>query len=145
VTKLSLNRIIQGNWKIILTLALILLAGWQLFSSKINSSISKQEAIDTAIEIASMSRPEISGAQITPYNIILERMTLAKAVKHINSSNGVAAGYDPDMTVWFVQMEGIWSDEFPRPQGFPTPVPYHHYAVILDANTGLDIEVSASP
>ena len=92
-----------------------------------------------------MSRPEMSGAQITPYNITLERMTLEKAVKHINSRSEIAAGYDPDMTVWFVRMEGIWLDEFPRPKGFPTPVPYHHYAVILDSKTGLDIEVSASP
>jgi hypothetical protein len=145
VTKLPLNQIIHGICKIIFTLALILLTGCQLFSSKFNSSISKQEAIDTAIEIASMSRPEISGSQITPYNITSERMTLEKAVKHIDSSNEVAAGYDPDMTVWFVRMEGIWLDEFPRPEGFPTPVPYHHYAVILDAKTGLDIEVSASP
>jgi hypothetical protein len=42
-------------------------------------------------------------------------------------------------------MEGIWLDEFPRPEEFPLPAPYHHDAVILDAKTGLDIEASASP
>jgi len=145
VTKLPLNQIIQGSCKIIFTLALSLLTGCQPFSSNSNSPISKQEAIDTAIEIASTSRPEVSGAQITPYNITSEQMTLVRAVKRLYRKNEVAVGSDPQMTVWFVRMEGIWSDEFPRPGGFPIPVPYHHYAVILDAKTGLDIEVSASP
>jgi hypothetical protein len=72
-------------------------------------------------------------------------MTLNEAVKLIDSKSEVAVGYEPDMTVWFVKMEGIWLDEFPRPEGFPTPVPYRHYVIILDAKTGLDIEVSASP
>ena len=134
----------QRNCRIIFTLALILLTGCQLFSSNSNSFISKQQAIDTAVDIASTSRPEISGAQRTPYNITSERATLERAVKHFDSRNEVGVGYDPHMTVWFVRMEGIWLDEFPRPEGFPTPVPSHHYAVILDAKTGLDIEVSAS-
>lgn len=109
------------------------------------SYISNQEAIDVALEIASSSRPEISGAQIPPYNITAEQMTLNEAVKHINPSNEVAVSYDPNMMVWFVTMEGIWLDEFPRPEDFPTPVPYHYYSVILDAKTALEIEISASP
>ena len=121
------------------------LVGCKSMIKESQSHISNQEAIDVALEIAASPRPEISGAQITPYNITAEQMTLNEAVKHINPSNEVAVGYDPNMMVWFVTMEGIWLDEFPRPEGFPTSVPYHRYSVILDAKTGLDIEISASP
>ena len=71
-------------------------------------------------------------------------MTLEEAVRQINPENAVAVGYDPNLRVWFVTMEGIWTDEFSRPEGFPTPSPYHHYVVILDAKTGVEIETSVS-
>lgn len=129
----------------IVVLALIAFTSCKPLSGTSDLYISKQGAIDAALEIASMSRPEISGAQITPYNITAEQMTLDEAVKRINGKNEVPVAYDPDMTVWFVSMEGIWLDEFPRPEGFATPVPYRHYTIILDAKTGLDIEVSLSP
>lgn len=72
-------------------------------------------------------------------------MSLEDAVKQIDPENGVAARYDPNMKVWFVTMEGLWTDEFPRSEGLPRPLPYHHYVVILDAKTGLGIEISVSP
>jgi hypothetical protein len=146
VLRISLHPLLRGYRKVNFVVALTVISFTSckpLFDT--STYISKQEAIDAALEIASTSRPEVSGAQVTPYNIALEQMTLDEAVKHINSKNEVAAGYDPDMTVWFVRMEGIWLDEFPRPEGFPTPPRYHHYAVILDALTGLGIEVSVSP
>lgn len=134
---------IRGIFNIVI--ACVLLAGCNLKIVTSGTYISKQEAIDAALEIASTSRPELSGAQVTPTQITAQQMTLDKAVKQINPEHEVAVGYNPDMIVWFVKMEGIWLDEFPRPVDFPTPAPYHHYAVILDAKTGLGIEVSASP
>lgn len=109
------------------------------------SYISKQEAIDVALEIASSPRPEISGAQITPHNVIAQQMTFDEAVKKINQNHEVPSGQNPNMIVWYVTMEGVWYDEFPRPEDFPTPIPYHRYTIILDAKTGLDLEILASP
>jgi hypothetical protein len=107
--------------------------------------ISEQEAIDAALNIAAMSHPEISGSQVTPSNIHAEQMSLGKAVKRINENNNVAAGYTPDGMVWLVTMDGIWLDEFPRLTDMPTPVPYRHFLIILDAKSGLEIETAARP
>jgi hypothetical protein len=109
------------------------------------SYINKQEAIDMALEIASSPHPEISGAQITPHNINAQQMTFDEAVKKLNENNEVPSGQDPNMIVWYITMEGIWQDEFPRPEDFPTPTAYHRYTIILDAKTGLYLEISASP
>ena len=147
MSTLPFNQILPGDCKIVFSaaLALIVLTSCKPLSEPSDSYVSKQAAIDAALEIASIPRPEISGSQVKPSNIKAEQMTLNEAVKHKNPSNEVAVGYDPNMMVWFVTMEGVWLDEFPRPEDFPTPVPYHHYSVILDAKTGLDIEISASP
>ena len=108
-------------------------------------SISEQEAIAIAIKNASMSSPGLSGAKIPPENVHAEQMTLAVAVKRLTGNDDVGAGYDPNMTVWLVSMEGIWTSEFPRPTGWPTLQPYHHFAVILNAKTGEEIGSSARP
>jgi len=120
VTRISLNQILHGNCKVIFTvvLTLIVLNSCKPLSETSDSYISKKEVVDTALEIASTSRPEISGAQITPYNITSEQMTLNEAVKHIDSKDEVAVGYNPDLTVGFVRMEGIWLDEFQDRRAF---------------------------
>ena len=124
-------------------LTILLLFGCARESRVTDNSISKQEAIDIALKITSMSRPEISGSQVTPSNVHAEQMTLGEATKRIRENNDVATGYTPDMLVWFVTMDGIWLDEFPRPKDLPTPEPYQHFIVIIDAKTGLEIECSA--
>ena len=78
-----------------------------------------------------------------PTNIHAEQMTLAPAAKRLWDNTDVGVGYDPNMTVWLVSMEGIWTDEFPRPTGTPTPEPYHHFAVVLNAKTGQETGSSA--
>lgn len=112
-----------------------------------DSFISKQEAIAVALEIASTSGPEISRPQEKPSNIRAEQITLAEAVNRINKNNQPANRYDPNMTVWFVTMEGLWLGEMSAPGVVPTPepVPYHHYLIILDAKTGLELESSLLP
>ena len=107
--------------------------------------ISEQQAIEIAIKSASMGRPELSGAKIPPKNVRAEQMTLAAALKRVMGDVGVPAGEDPNMMVWVVSMEGIWTDEFPRPTGIPSPEPYHRFSVILNAKTGAEMGSAASP
>src|SRR5262245_3505413 len=134
------------TWRCIFALFMILfLSGCSKGSSTTKDRISEQEAIDTALKSASVSRLEISGSQVTPSNVHAERMTLGEAVKRIDEKNSVAAGYSPDMLVWLVTMDGVWLDGFPRPTDLPTPEPYQHFIIILDAKTGLEIESSARP
>lgn len=149
MTSLLFHQILHGNRKVVLalTLAMIFLVSCRPLPETSDSYIGEQEAIDAALEIASMSHPEISGPQVEPYSISAQQITLAEAVKRINEKNQVSAGADPKMIVWFVTMDGLWLGEMTAPGVSPTPepVPYHHYTIILDAKTGLDIEVSISP
>jgi len=109
--------------------------------------ISEQKAIDMALELAASSRPEISGAQVVPSNISAKQMTLNEALKRINKGDAVPDSYDPQLPVWFVTMDGLWLGEMSVPGAAltPQPAPYHHFAVIMDAQTGLEIEDSISP
>ena len=126
-------------------LMVLLLSGCSKESNTADEGISKQEAINAALKSASMSRPEISGSQVTPSNVHAEEMTLGEAVKRINENNGVAAGYSPDLLVWLVTMDGVWLDEFPRPTDLPAPEPYQHFIIIIDAKSGLEIQSAARP
>lgn len=126
-------------------LIMLLLSGCKQGSNVPDKGMNQQKAIDAALKIASMSRPEISGSQVTPSNVHAEQMTLGKAVKRIQEDNSVATGYDPEMLVWLVTMDGIWLDEFPLPTGMATPEPYHHFTIIIDQKTGLEIESSGHP
>jgi hypothetical protein len=147
VNILPINQILHGNCKIVFTLVLIVLASCKPFSSTSNSYISKQQAISAALEVASTSGPEISGPHEEPSNISVQQMTLDEAVKKIGEHNQPATGYEPNMIVWFVTMEGLWLGEMSAPGVVPTPEPvlYHQYAIIIDAKTGLEIESSLSP
>jgi hypothetical protein len=135
----------SSHWRAVFTLGLIFLMSCKGSFTSSDVYISKEEAIDAALENAMMTQPEISGPQEKPSNINAEQMTLAEAVKKINEQNEPAAGYDSNMMVWFVSMDGIWLDEFPRPADFPTPAPYRHYVVIVDAKTAQTIESAAFP
>ena len=132
-------------WQCLISLTILLLSGCAQESRVTDNSISKQEAIDIALKIASMSQPEMSGSQVTPSNVHAEQTTLGEAIKRIRENSDVATGYTPDMPVWLVTMDGIWLDEFPCPTDLPTPEPYRHFIIIIDAKTGLEIEGSARP
>ena len=129
------------TWAYCLVLLIVLL--FSGCSKASNKGISEQKAIDAALKSASMSRPEMSGSQVTPSNVHADQMTLGEAVKRIDENDDVAARYSPDMLVWLVTMDGIWLDEFPRPTGLPTPEPYRHFFMILDEKSGLEIESAA--
>lgn len=107
--------------------------------------IDQQKAIDIALQMAMSSLPEVSGSKVLPREIEANEMTLEEAVKIVWGNADVPAGYQPTISVWVVTMEGYWTDEFPRPTGLPTSEPYRHFAVIIDATTGLGIGGSHSP
>ena len=107
--------------------------------------ISEQDAIKVAVEIASVPRPEISAGQTTPTNLRAERMTLGEAFQRIHAGEEIPSGRSADLPVWLVFMDGIWLDEFPRPADLPTPEPYRHLVVILDAKSGAEIESTFRP
>jgi len=132
---------------VIVVLIFSLLAGCKSKITPSDSYISEQQAVDKALESASAPRPEMSGAQVTPPNITAKQMTLQEAVKMIDKNNQPATGYDPTMIVWLVTMNGLWLGEMSAPNIVPTPEPvsYHHYAIIIDAKTGLGIESSLKP
>jgi len=124
-------------------LVFLLLAGCASESPTDNNEINQQEAIDTAVEIASMSIPEISGSQVAPSNIHAEKMTLEEAAKRLNSNPQNASSEEsPDTHVWLVSMDGIW-----LPGSVPGVVqkPYRHLSIVMDAKTGLEIFRNIQP
>ncbi len=116
--------------------------GWLL---GMGTLMSEEQAITNAVSYASISRPEVSAVQIPPPNLHAEQFTLAAAERLLTGTDNVPTGYDPNIIVWLVEMEGIWIDEAPRPTGSPTPEPYRHFSVIIDAKTGKVIQSSARP
>jgi len=124
-------------------LVFLLLSGCARESLTDAGEMNQQEAIDTAVEIASMSMPEISGSQVTPFNIQAEKMTLEEAVKRLNTNPQDAFSEDPPETqVWLVSMDGIW-----LPGDVPGVVqkPYQHLSLVIDAKTGLEIFRNIQP
>ena len=128
---------------LLILLAVLWLSGCAKESLK--DGISEQEAIEAALKIALESRPEMSAAQVTPSNIQAEQMSFDEATKRIQELNEVPSGYSPDLPVWLVTMDGIWLDLYGTSAGLPTPEPYRHMMIILDAKTGLELESGARP
>ena len=121
----------------------LLLSGCAKESSANTSEIDQQKAIDIAVEIASVSIPEISGSQVAPSNIHAEIMTLAEAAKRLNSNpQNVFSEESSEKQVWLVSMDGIWA-----PAAVPGVVqkPYQHLSIVIDAITGLEIFRNMQP
>ncbi len=129
----------------LLTLLAILLTAACQPAKPTDDLLTEAEAIEAAVKAAKGSRPEMSAAQVEPTNVQVKQLTLAEAVKRLRADGKPARGYDPQMPVWLVTMDGIWLDEFPRSTEMPTPEPYQHFMMILDAQTGLLIESAARP
>ena len=110
-----------------------------------NPLISREAAIERAIQNTAQSRPELSGAKIAPQNIQAEQMTLADATQRYFADGGINVNYDPATPVWVVTLDGIWLDEFPRPTELPAPAPYRHVVIVLNARTSEEMAMSARP
>jgi hypothetical protein len=106
--------------------------------------IGEQQAIELGIKTASIPHPELSPAKVPPTNVKAELKTFAEAKKRLTGHEDDHVGYyDPNLLVWYITMDGLWTDEFPRPTNEPTPEPLYHFRVILDAKTGQEMMVGA--
>jgi len=123
--------------------ALLLLSGCARESLTDKADIDQQEAIHKALEIASLSIPELTGSQVAPYNIYAEKMTMEEAAKRLNSNPESAFSKEsPDAQVWLVSMDGIWVGA--SAPGVDSP-PYRHLSIAIDAKTGLEILRNIKP
>jgi|SRR5450759_5254796 len=133
-----------GIWKYIFSLVMVFsFSACASKSNATNNDIDQQKAIDTAVEIASMSMPEISGSQVTPSNIVAEKMTLEEAAKRLNSNpQETFSEVSPNTQVWLVSMNGVW-----LPADVPGVVqkPFQHLYIVIDAKTGLEIFRNMQP
>jgi hypothetical protein len=107
--------------------------------------LSQQAAIDRAITLASQPQPEINRAHVPPHLVQAEQMTLATAFQRFLNSDTIGAGNDPNLTVWVITLEGIWTSGMPRPTEVPSPEPYRRYIVILNSATGDAMAIAARP
>lgn len=137
----------QAAWRLLAVLIILLATGCQMSPTPSDDLLTQAQAIEAAVKAAKESRPEMSGAQVEPSNVQAELLTLAEAVKRLRTEGEPARGYDPQMPVWLVTMDGVWYDEFQAPDvtEVVTPEPYRHFMLILDAKTGLVIESAARP
>jgi hypothetical protein len=121
----------------LLAIVLLSLSGCARESLTDKREINQQEAINTAVEIASLTIPEFTGSQVAPYNIHAEKMTLEEAAKRLNTNPQSAFSKEsPGTQVWLVAMDGIWWGAYA-----PGVVlkPYRHLSIVIDAKTGLEI------
>jgi hypothetical protein len=107
--------------------------------------LTRQQAIDAAMRIASSSKPEV-GAPIGSLSIAkVEQMTLGEALQRLPGKPSPSAGYSTQMQVWYVEIDGLWPASPPDPGAIATQVPYHQLVAILDARTGMEIETWMTP
>lgn len=109
--------------------------------------ISRAEALAAAQRVASTSRPELSGPLVTPEASEAELTTLAEAQAALLTEASGTTGFDPATPVWLVRLEGLWANGATAPQVTPPPTQalLRHYAIILDAQTGLEIQTVLTP
>ena len=107
--------------------------------------LTRQQAIDAAMRIASSSKPEV-GAPIGTLSITrVEQTTLGEALQRLPGKPSPSAGYSPQMQVWYVAIDGLWPALPPNLGASATQVPYHQLVAILDARTGMEIETWMTP
>lgn len=109
------------------------------------SRVSHDRAVEIALQLASQSRPEISGAVGAPTNVSARLVKLDAALKELSISGSIPQGYDVSTSVWLVTMDGLWNDEASAPGATTVPNPYHHCAFILNIDSGAEIESSCRP
>ena len=124
-------------------LVFLLLSGCDRESLTDNGELNQREAIDTAVEIASRSMPEISGSQVAPFNIHAEKMTLEEAAEQLSSNPQNAFSEEsPETQIWLVSMDGIW---LPANAPGVNQKPYQHLSIVIDAKTGIEILRNMQP
>jgi hypothetical protein len=98
------------------------------------TAIGLEEAERIAVETGRNGSIEIDPSSVAPRVIQAELITLQEAFDRQNSS--VPKGDDPQTLVWYIQLEGLWKDAFPRQPADPTPESFSHMTVMIDSQTG---------
>ncbi len=98
------------------------------------TAISLEEAKHIAIETGSHGQPEIAPMSATPRVLQANLITLKEPCDRQNSS--IPRGEAPQTLVWYVQLEGLWKDAYPRLSTDPTPELFPHMDVVIDSQTG---------
>ena len=106
------------------------------------TTISLEEAKRIAIETGSHGVVEIALISATPRVLQAELITLKEVFDRQNSS--IPRGDDPQALVWYVRLEGLWKDAFPRLPTDPTPQPFPRLAVMIDSQTSFVYSVGGS-
>ena len=74
----------NGQFNMLKIQKFFLLISVFLLLSGCAKELNQQEAIDIAVKIVSNSEPEISGSQVSPSNIVAEKMTVNELVKRLD-------------------------------------------------------------
>ena len=98
------------------------------------TAISLEEAKRIAVEAGSQGWPEIAPLSTAPRVLQTELLTFKEIYDRQNKS--MPRPEDPQTLVWYVQLEGLWQEVYPRPPASPTSVPLPHLIVMIDAQTG---------
>jgi len=106
------------------------------------TAISLEEAKRLAIETGSQGHPELTPLSTTPRVLQAELLTFKEIYDRQNTS--MPRNEDPQTLVWYVQLEGLWQDVYPRPSTSPTSEPLPHLIVMIDAQTGFIYSVGMS-
>lgn len=98
--------------------------------------LNEADAINAAMEIATVAQPEIEAPEAplsTSKAELLDRTIATQQLRDMGAGHDLPASAP---LVWLVTLDGTWRNGFPIPTGQPTPLPYHHYLIVLDAFTG---------
>ncbi len=106
------------------------------------TAISLEEAKRIAIETGSHGHPELAPLSTAPRVMQAELLTFKEIYDRQNTS--MPRNEDPQTLVWYVQLEGLWQDVYPRPSTSPTSEPLPHLIVMIDAQTGFVYSVGMS-
>ncbi len=134
---------------VIMALIPLMLVGCSMVKNRqptptVSTTISQEEAIEIAVQIALQGGVEINPPSIKPYNARAELANLSEALKSLTGNDAIPVGENPNTLVWMVTMDGLWTSGFPHPPGTPTLEPYQHFTVLIDASTGGQEFVSAN-
>lgn len=109
----------------------------------LHATITQGQAIDTAV--AQARGDQVTAPLEEPRNPQAELMTLAAAYQRLAMQALDSPGQTQDGPAWLVTLEGSWQIASTGAADAPTPEPYHHYWVILDATTGALVTYTVGP
>ena len=103
----------------------------------LQAAFSQQQAVDAAVAQAKGDPFDVS--QEAPHDPQAELLTQADAYHRLSMEADAAPGQAQGGAVWLVTLQGTWQS------GGATLETYHHYWVILDANSGALVTYTVGP